>query len=248
MTIEEVLKIIPKQYYKPAPFKITTAENVQVLRLAAENGRVFAMSPRRRRYGHYVDPEKWLSLAPLTPPKDPKIEWERSWRRAARELRTSGLWPGLLEDINAALEIGYDNIKRAIEAERATMANREIDYDTRDKEAKKRIAEIDPRLNKSVFIYHLSGPAQIKSIYFGKYANEDKKAQVRELVKSGKAGTVYGRASYDVHFEFKPAADCSETGGGPGPKAWWSEEYKNCGNGHYYLALSAEHAVFWEDD
>lgn len=31
-------------------------------------------------------------------------------------------------------------------------------------------------------------------------------------------------------------------------KAWYSEEYRNCGNGHYYLLLDETHAIFCEDD
>ena len=30
--------------------------------------------------------------------------------------------------------------------------------------------------------------------------------------------------------------------------AWLSNEYRNCGNGHYGLLLDATHAVFYEDD
>lgn len=31
-------------------------------------------------------------------------------------------------------------------------------------------------------------------------------------------------------------------------RGWYSEEYKNCGNGHYYLLFDAKHAIFYEDD
>lgn len=31
-------------------------------------------------------------------------------------------------------------------------------------------------------------------------------------------------------------------------RAWYSEEFKDCGNGHYYLAINATHAIFCEDD
>ena len=30
--------------------------------------------------------------------------------------------------------------------------------------------------------------------------------------------------------------------------AWYSEEYRRCGNGHYYLMFDATHAIFYEDD
>ena len=31
-------------------------------------------------------------------------------------------------------------------------------------------------------------------------------------------------------------------------RGWYSEEYRNCGNGHYYLLFDATHAIFYEDD
>ena len=31
-------------------------------------------------------------------------------------------------------------------------------------------------------------------------------------------------------------------------RGWYSEEYKNCGNGHYYLLIDAKHAIFCEND
>jgi hypothetical protein len=31
-------------------------------------------------------------------------------------------------------------------------------------------------------------------------------------------------------------------------RGWYSEEYKNCGNGHYYYLLDATHALYGEKD
>ena len=32
------------------------------------------------------------------------------------------------------------------------------------------------------------------------------------------------------------------------PRGWYSEEFRNSGNGHYYLLFDATHAIFYEDD
>jgi hypothetical protein len=47
-----------------------------------------------------------------------------------------------------------------------------------------------------------------------------------------------GDNGYDVTFNYNPDEQ----------KAWYSEEYRNCGNGHYYLALDNEHAIYYEKD
>lgn len=31
-------------------------------------------------------------------------------------------------------------------------------------------------------------------------------------------------------------------------RAWFSKEYRGCGNGHYYLMFDEKHAIFYEDD
>lgn len=46
------------------------------------------------------------------------------------------------------------------------------------------------------------------------------------------------RKGYDNSIEYSPSRN----------KAWYSEEYKNCGNGHYYLMINATQAIFCEDD
>lgn len=57
----------------------------------------------------------------------------------------------------------------------------------------------------------------------------------------------YWRGSYDVSVSGKMCdygPDSKETG----YKAWLNLEYKNCGNGHYYLLINENLAVFAEDD
>ena len=52
------------------------------------------------------------------------------------------------------------------------------------------------------------------------------------------------RNGYDVSFEYKPASESKDGIA----RAWYSEEYRDCGNGHYYLALNRTHAIYWEKD
>ena len=47
---------------------------------------------------------------------------------------------------------------------------------------------------------------------------------------------------YDVTYTIDKAEEGKRRG------AWLSNEYRNCGNGHYGLLLDATHAVFYEDD
>ena len=63
-----------------------------------------------------------------------------------------------------------------------------------------------------------------------------------EVIRQGLAEktdiSIHSRSQYDTTFEYKPEAN----------KAWYSEEFRGCGNGHYYLALDSTNALFYEDD
>lgn len=87
------------------------------------------------------------------------------------------------------------------------------------------------------YIWELSD-CTLKSMYFGKWDNATIKDNIRRALAEKRKHSESVTVSYDVSFEYNPELK----------KAWYSEEYRNCGNGHYYLALSENTAVFAEND
>ena len=79
---------------------------------------------------------------------------------------------------------------------------------------------------------------RMKSLYFGKPYNRMIKDEIADAMANRRRTTQRARAGYDVTFEYDPDRNM----------AWYSEEYRDCGNGHYYLALDASTALFCEDD
>lgn len=77
-----------------------------------------------------------------------------------------------------------------------------------------------------------------KSMYFGKFWNAHKKQMIKECMEKKESVSFSTRVSYDVSFEYDAERN----------KAWYSEEYRGCGNGHYYLAIDKNTALFYEDD
>jgi hypothetical protein len=73
---------------------------------------------------------------------------------------------------------------------------------------------------------------------FGRFTNNEQLKIIKEALKNKKETSASGRTNYDVSFSYNPTVQ----------KAWYSEEFRGCGNGHYYLALDATHALFYEDD
>ena len=68
--------------------------------------------------------------------------------------------------------------------------------------------------------------------------NERKLSYIKDCIESRKECSVNASNSYDVRFNYNPELQ----------KAWYSEEYKGCANGHYYLAIDSSHAIYYEKD
>ena len=77
-----------------------------------------------------------------------------------------------------------------------------------------------------------------KSMYFGKYWNKHYKEDIKKAIENKEKITKTARTSYDVSFNYDPEKNM----------AWYSEEHKDCGNGHYYLAVDEKTAWFCEND
>ena len=86
------------------------------------------------------------------------------------------------------------------------------------------------------YIYETSD-AVLKSMYFGR-RNKTIKESIKDALKDCNKISFRETVNYDVSFDYDPASN----------KAWYSEEYRGTGNGHYYLALNENTALFCEND
>ena len=127
--------------------------------------------------------------------------------------------------------------------------NNTNEYDLNEKIIIEKIKEIDNRLievfndkerYKTEILFHFVEPLTIKKMRFDndKRMNEFKLNQIKEAIQNKQEIEIYGRTSYDVRFHYKPNEN----------KAFYSEEFRGKGNGHYYIALNEKYALFMEDD
>ena len=155
-------------------------------------------------------------------------------------LNESGLWESIKHDIEVALEIGYEKVNRAYEASWEPYVAEE-DRIAKIKAVDSRLVKTNEEGNEFVntsILWYMTVPAKIKKMYFGKNYSEHYLGMIAEAMQKKEAYSTSAQASYDVKFEYKPEKNM----------AWYSEEYRGCGNGHYYVAISATHALFQEDD
>lgn len=234
--------------------------------LLEEDGTVFIFYPRGRRYGLRMSDEWFISsryMVKYTPDVDPAASWERRVRNVIKKLDASGLWPDIKRDFEIMLEIGYERRHKlqllnsdewlAVNIESRAYINNQHDEQAIENyrlaleryygELEREIPQAFCRTERGFLhprtdlLYEMSD-AMTKSMYFGKGLNDLTKHEIAEAMAAKRRYTATARTSYDVSFEYDPERN----------KAWYSEEYRDCANGHYYLAIDANTALFYEND
>ncbi len=198
-----------------------------------DDSTVFVFAKGKRRYGNYVNLDEFLSKAqPIVKTKEElESEWHSRCKKCEKRLEKSGLWPELKQVFHNLQKISYDDwtAMRRLER-RSAMALQYI--------KKYPFVSKDGQSIEYDYLNEVSY-ANCKSMFFGKGQNDWYKGQIKQALHEKKPYST-GRISlnYDVSFQYKPETQ----------QAWYSEEYRNCGNGHYYLALDESAALFYEDD
>lgn len=209
---------------------------------------VFAKGMKRRGYRYTV--EDFLStFTPVIVTEEKKEkQWKNRLKRAVSAIEETGLWKGspLHELLKNLQNVDYEDL------EKIRLFYRDHSF----AEDVTKNAEINPYLTKYPFMFTAAkdgglrihpdyicelSECKLKSTYFGKYVNASTKEHLRWAIENKRNTRQTGITSYDVSFELKFSDDSY-------PRAWYSEEYHGCGNGHYYLALSENLAIFCEDD
>lgn len=260
VTKETLMKLSP---YKKYPCTSIFGEKLRFT--MEEKGTVFVYAKGKRRRGWRYEPEDFLRKYSVSETsfteKDPTPAWHRRMRRAVKCMEKSGMWPEIKEVFENILASGmtwderkylstlrHDGSKWTGElrfvdgkwtvddADQDMVARYKARFPFSFKNADNGREYIDTR-----YIYEVSG-CHLKAMNFGKageWESETTKRLIKEALEkkiSYSSGRI--RVGYDVSFRY----DAEEN------KAWYSEEYRNCGNGHYYLALDGNTALFCEDD
>lgn len=198
-----------------------------------DDSTVFIYVKGSRKYGHYMNTADFLTKA--TPIIKTKEEMEKEWhsrcKKCEKRLEQSGLWPELKVIFHNLQKISYDDwtgMRRCgRHSDEAKVYIKKYPFISSDG------TDIDYDYTNELSY------ANCKSMFFGKGMNEHYKGQIKQALATRQPyNTGRIQLNYDVSFSFKPEK----------MQAWYSEEYRNCGNGHYYLALDESAAVFCEDD
>ena len=203
------------------------------IRLFISTNNDICFAPKRRRNGGYMlsvsEMEKWDSLTKVN--KGNKIDLVKRMRKRAESgvamLNESGLWTDIKKELLEFLDLSNDDIRRDF-----------VDGDIYETYCSKKY---DWLSSYQVFL-SLKAKKCWKNLSFDKYdLNKDSIINsVKRAISDKEPIRFSWRNVYDNTLEI-----ISDNGI---YKGYYSEEFRNCGNGHYYLLFDATHAIFYEDD
>lgn len=219
-------------------------ETYRVMREDAYPDNVFVFFKGKKRYGLRFSSDFFATYFEVLPEKERKDEttvWHNRLSKAIACLEESKLWPNVKQAYKNLLLMPYDDFL----ALRSISGYGQI-------EARK--SEADALMAKYPFAFAIDSyngklyvvddycnslaDCRIKTMNFGKYETESEREEIGKAIAEGRDFDTFARTSYDVSFHFHAQLK----------RAYYSEEFRNCGNGHYYLALDNKHCVFCEND
>ena len=239
--MKDVLRMMA-EFTKFTALDSFSGKRVRCLKEDGEN--VFVFGYRKKRCGRrYLSFDSFLlNHTDIKTDEDTDKSWKKRLRKASGKLEASGLWPEYLEVFHNLQKMSLEELK-AFRCDYSTIPYGGSLYPTLTPWKEKypfliSITDNGTEYVNAVYLYNVS-ECRMKSMYFGRHLNRSEKETIKHFLAQ-KQDYSSGRiqAGYDVSFEYKADAN----------KAWYSEEYRGCGNGHYYIALDHTTALFIEND
>ena len=228
MNLSEIKAVVEKSIHDSQNynFVVTYADGSKERKrlFISNDGYVCEFKKRSRTRGRCIACEElWRSVEPVAIDTDKVKTCKRNTKSIVKYLTASGMWPDILANMLKLQGLSDDDLKYLYECE----------YDDHNKFMQEHgIDHISPDM------YHsLSSQRGIITINWGQGHDWIKQGWLLALQEKRKYSMRW-TVSYDNSVEYNP----------DGNRAWYSEEYRGCGNGHYYLLLDEKHAAFREDD
>jgi hypothetical protein len=238
MNREEIKSIVTNNYAKPYRVNLIGGGSKIVRLWKADDGRIAILGKGKKKWGHELSSwdgfENWATLRLV---EHDEIDYHKRFVKRATDalkmLNESGLW----SDIKQSIEHFF----ALTESEQKELVNDIMtdSYELFYHEVYKENGKYSWVHGYQVFESFVRKTCW-KSIAWHKWERERMSAEVAECIKNGRDFSRRWENGYDNSVEIANRN---------GEKlAWYSEEYRGCGNGHYYLMFDATHAIFYEDD
>lgn len=232
MTRQEIIAIVENA--KTKDFNVFVNGKTEKKRLfVSSSGDLCEYIKRSKRYGYPLNDYQLCSWESITPCKqtDDLTKIKNFMKKVVKYLNQSGMWSNIKEDYEIILAQGDDFLTDLINS---SWTNK------RDK-----LHKLAVSLGRDSLSFHCDSIVDtarkgIKSVNYDRYTKEIYKPILKDAITNKKTSQYAWRKGYDNSIEVGMREDvfCG----------WYSEEYRGCGNGHYYLLLDDCHAYFYEND
>lgn len=188
----------------------------------SRSGEVCEFQKGSRRYGTILDISNIINIEVIKP-KSEIDTFKKNVNKIIKYLSDSGLWQKKLEEVKYLTTLTDNEI----------ISLKKNFYD----ESKKH----NITLWGSDCFYSFFDARGIKAVNFeDKIHKEYVVNNIKQAIRDKVDYRTKWRKNYDnsIHIEH----------GDNNLRGWYSEEYKDCGNGHYYYLLDATHALYGEKD
>lgn len=221
-------------------FKVRHQSTNRTYRCTKENENTyFVFAQRKRKYGkRYIKTEFDKQFIILEEPSETE-QWHKRINTVIQKIKKTGLWEQFLPELENLLTMTAEDFK--------DIQQSKYDPDDETRLIQKYQTKYpflfrnDNHGNPTLRIVYLSDFywCKLKTMYFGKAWNHQIKEEFQKALEEHESySSPRIRTSYDVKLTY----DAGKA------RAWYSEEYKNCSNGHYYFALDANTAWYCETD
>lgn len=228
-------------------FKVTDKQgNTSIRRLFVCDNSIAEYKKNSKKCGHrlYGDWIDWNQVVPVMGLSGYDM-FHRNTTKAAQLLANSGMWPVMQRQMAALASLDIASYNELMEIYNQWHRSFEDDLQNKFRDY------FTSRMLEPADIYHfkqLSNKGQIITVPYDSYFKQVYIEDLNGIIAKAKSDdepintkSFSWRGSYDYSIEIRKDKDGVL-------KGWYSAEYKNCGNGHYYLLLDASHAIYYEDD
>lgn len=189
---------------------------------------------KARTHGYKLAPEtcdRWADIR-LASAYNPSSEvMARRMRKRATDavkmLEKSGLWADIKEQLEKFLALDE-------ETQMNKFINNNSLYDLR-------VSNEFPWFTDYQIFSSLKAPKCWEYISFEKWRREEEESHLLSAIKEKGEYKDAWQEDYDRSVEVRLCEDGQM-------RAWFSKEFRGCGNGHYYLMFDEKHAIHYEDD
>ena len=220
----EIVKANDKQTFKVTWSNGTTSKQRLFV---SSNGMLCEFKKGSRKWGYPFDPYHIVSIECIVKKVNPVDIFRRNTKNVIKYLSASGLWTPMLETAKVFLTLTDEELLTAKEnwgTYNSLMQGKLKDYHWFGCDC----------------FFNLFENRAIKTVNYGRWSREADRQLVANAITTKTNYHTRWRKGYDNSLEVR-----FDNGYARG---WYSEEYKDCGNGHYYFLLDETHILFGEND